>query len=999
MEAIVRAAPNGDAWELHSAGLTALVSPPVLYGISAKGAKWTVAISFADCQHKHQRVDLPDGPADALVLSGSVAAQSASPGLVLEWTLILATRAPGVVIELHLTVAGHTPVASECKLEHVVLGAVELTRTGADGRVSASGPTLASAGPTKPSVAGYAHAVAMLCAVATVASAASVASARAILAVVSPAAAAYTWWRARRRTAASGRATFLINGWQSFSFSGAIDSSASQPVTSLPFFSGAFHTGAEPPPRLPTTMSTTAAAARPPPPSSSSSIGGGDESHVGLKSDLFGILKLSRCDGADGAADAVAGGDGGEEGGLLLGYLGSRQSVGGVATLLSNGGTAVDGRAVLFSECPASLSVVGSRIEMDAAMIIPFGGGDRVGGGGGGGGAAQRSYADYIEAVASRLHVSEARAGRGGTAASGRPQPARPTPVGWCSWYCHGPNVSEELMLGTITKLGGARASAQLPLELVQLDDGWQVKWGDWLTPHPKRFPRGLRPVTAAAKMWGMRAGLWIAPAALTSDSRLLEEHPEWVLRRPNGKPLKCGWTAPGLWIYALDVTHPDALRYVREVVGTATREWGFEYLKLDFLHTAAMPGGVRHDPNIGRAEALHLMLAAVREEVGEEVFLLACGAPLGPCIGHVDGMRVSADAATHWLPTGIDVPGTRWMFAHDRTNLPAARNMVRNVGVRLPMGGRLWRNDPDCLILRHVPDFSIAQARALAAVAALSAGALIFSDPPDALPAERFAILQALVPPLPRAAVAVDLMGQEIPAQLVLPLSAADSPSTTDGGQIGPWWLAGLFNWSGAPSSAGGAAELSLSSLLAAADAAAAHGWSAAPPPTAAAAAAGGPKAPEAWHAFDFWSGTYERLEGAAPLLQPPRVPPRCCWLVALRPALNGVLAQLVGTNIHISCGLEILFWTVVKRRTIQQGGNQLEFKLHAGRTVACPRVWVHLSGTNGRDEHPKVTALRGGGSGDPAPTAEFVSDGVWVLSLCPIGTDGISCTYRVDF
>ena len=45
----------------------------------------------------------------------------------------------------------------------------------------------------------------------------------------------------------------------------------------------------------------------------------------------------------------------------------------------------------------------------------------------------------------------------------------------------------------------------------------------------------------------------------------------------------------------------------VRQVVRTATKEWGFRYLKLDFLHTAAMPGGVRHAPSVGRGAALHL--------------------------------------------------------------------------------------------------------------------------------------------------------------------------------------------------------------------------------------------------------------------------------------------------------------------------------------------------------------------------------------------------------
>ena len=103
------------------------------------------------------------------------------------------------------------------------------------------------------------------------------------------------------------------------------------------------------------------------------------------------------------------------------------------------------------------------------------------------------------------------------------------------------------------------------------------------------------------------------------SDSRLFVERPEWVLKGPSGRPLKCGWTAPGLWIYALDVTHPEALRYIRRVVATATREWGFQYLKLDFLHTAAMPGARRHAAGVSRAAALHTLAMGSRDAADDE--------------------------------------------------------------------------------------------------------------------------------------------------------------------------------------------------------------------------------------------------------------------------------------------------------------------------------------------------------------------------------------------
>ena len=155
---------------------------------------------------------------------------------------------------------------------------------------------------------------------------------------------------------------------------------------------------------------------------------------------------------------------------------------------------------------------------------------------------ALHAYASYMSVLGLHSGVPAARGGR----AEAADRPGTPTPVGWCSWYCHGPNVSEELMLGTIQRLGDFKSGGSLPIELVQLDDGWQSQWGDWTTPHSSRFPNGLKPITEAARAHGLMVGLWIAPCALTSSSKLIHEHPEWILRTASGAPLKCGWTAPG---------------------------------------------------------------------------------------------------------------------------------------------------------------------------------------------------------------------------------------------------------------------------------------------------------------------------------------------------------------------------------------------------------------------------------------------------------------------
>ena len=460
-----------------------------------------------------------------------------------------------------------------------------------------------------------------------------------------------------------------------------------------------------------------------------------------------------------------------------------------------------------------------------------------------------------------------------------------------------------------------------------------------------------------------------------------------------------------------------------------------------------------------------HALCCALACKVGEDVFLLGCGAPLGPCIGHVDAMRVSADAAPHWLPRVSDLPLVRSLFTADRTNMPAARNMVRNTAVRMQMGGRLWRNDPDCLILRDAgADFTLGQAQALATTAALSAGALIFSDVPSELSPSRLALLQALLPPLPRAAVAADLLlrevpaplaarsaccptaarrlpaccppavrllsaaavtapprrlrrptaascstlcGAQVPAQLVLPLSHADLPLPASS-PLGRWWLVALFNWSDATAVPGGGGA-SVHALLAAADA------TDTPPSVGAAAedlpASGAdPLREGAWHAFDFWAGEYTRLEAAslaALALRPSPVPPRCCSLLALRRVAHDGGAQLVGSSVHCSCGLETRLW---RQSRIGASASVLEIALDAGRAVRCPRLWIHLPGTTADRPPTEVSAMADildvadvrAAPPDTAaaePSIEWVADEVWVLSLTPIGPTGQSDLHRIVF
>jgi len=70
------------------------------------------------------------------------------------------------------------------------------------------------------------------------------------------------------------------------------------------------------------------------------------------------------------------------------------------------------------------------------------------------------------------------------------------------------------------------------------------------------------------------------------------------------------------------------------------TREWGFEYLMLDFNETDIR----NEDHTRPLMQVFRDRFRMIREAVGDEVFIEACMIPYGPVIGTADGYRASID-------------------------------------------------------------------------------------------------------------------------------------------------------------------------------------------------------------------------------------------------------------------------------------------------------------------------------------------------------------------
>ena len=269
--------------------------------------------------------------------------------------------------------------------------------------------------------------------------------------------------------------------------------------------------------------------------------------------------------------------------------------------------------------------------------------------------------------------------------------PLADPPTVWCSWY----RYFEQVTAADVEENLRAFDGHDLSVDVVQIDDGWSPGLGEGLRP-TDRFG-SLPAVVELVRGSGRRAGVWLAPFLVGTRTSLARRHPDWLVG-PAGR----NW---GQELAGLDLSHPGVRDLLRERL-----EWlvalGVDYLKLDFLYAGGVPGS-RHDGS-DPVSAYRSGLSFVREVVGSDVLLLGCGAPLLPSLGLVDAMRVSPDT-----------------FHEGGEDGSAGLRGLMSVAARAWQQGRLWVNDPDCVVAR--PTYTLRKRWADAAPAL--GGLASFSD------------------------------------------------------------------------------------------------------------------------------------------------------------------------------------------------------------------------------------------------------------------------------
>lgn len=362
----------------------------------------------------------------------------------------------------------------------------------------------------------------------------------------------------------------------------------------------------------------------------------------------------------------------------------------------------------MFFAPEPDISVPSIRARIDGGRLVVSSDGEVM----------QRSAATLDDALALATDVWTSRLSE---------RPLQALKPGWCSWYTYWQQVTADDVLANLDVI----VDKELPIDVVQVDDGYQAEIGDWLDGREGfgSLDRVVERVIAS----GRTPGLWTAPFLVGANSELAARHPEWLVE--GAVASEHHW---GQQIGVLDVTHPDAAEHLRTVYATL-RERGFAFHKIDFVYAGAMVG--RRHEDVSPIEAYRRGLRIIREGAGEDAVILGCGAPLLPSIGLVDAMRVSPDVMPNWEPDLGDI------------SQPGMRSALVAGKARAWMHGRLWVNDPDCVLVRPQVERPEPWQEYLSALRGLA----LSSDPLPTLSAEHLERTRALMKPADLAAVSWD--------------------------------------------------------------------------------------------------------------------------------------------------------------------------------------------------------------------------------------------------
>ena len=263
------------------------------------------------------------------------------------------------------------------------------------------------------------------------------------------------------------------------------------------------------------------------------------------------------------------------------------------------------------------------------------------------------------------------------------------------NWHYYGPTMTEKQLDEELAVI----VDQKIPLDVYQLDDGWQKDYGDW--QHNTKWPSGMKAAADKIKAAGLIPGIWITPF-LCGNVEIADKHPDWLLRDVSGNALTMKIGPIPFRIF--DPSHPECAKWIKSYL-KEIYSWGYRYYKIDFTRCLFLdPAAVPFDRSITLLELYRNGITLLRETLGEECCLNLCGGHEGATIGLADVTRTGSDTYGDWAKsygawTRIQQCVMRGWMSPFRMGDPDASIMRIN---REPLSDKL-----DFTPHRYVPDYS----------------------------------------------------------------------------------------------------------------------------------------------------------------------------------------------------------------------------------------------------------------------------------------------------
>lgn len=161
----------------------------------------------------------------------------------------------------------------------------------------------------------------------------------------------------------------------------------------------------------------------------------------------------------------------------------------------------------------------------------------------------------------------------------------------------------------------------QLGIEMFVLDDGWfghrdddNSSLGDWQVDH-RKFPQGLNHFVKYVHEQGLKFGIWLEPEMISYDSKLYQQHPDYLMQVPGRSP------SPSRNQYILDLGRQAVRNNIFDQLDQLLKSKQIDYIKWDMnrhlsdIYSVALPperqGEVYHRYVLGLYELLERLTTA----------------------------------------------------------------------------------------------------------------------------------------------------------------------------------------------------------------------------------------------------------------------------------------------------------------------------------------------------------------------------------------------------